>query len=139
LGLALVKMGETRMRKFVVAGLALAALAAPAAFADAHSEVVQAETHAGLAAKADTLDGVHQHLHHALNCVVGPKGTGYDAKEMNPCANAGNGAMPDTTDAAKKKSLQAAADELTAAIAMTDEAKAKAGATKAATMLKAAE
>jgi len=127
------------MRKFLVAGAALAALCAPAALADAHSEIVQAQTHAGLAAAASGIDGVHQHLHHALNCLVGPNGTGYDAKEMNPCANAGNGAIPDTTDAAKKKALQAAADQLSSAIAETDEARAKAGATKAADMLKAAE
>ena len=126
------------MRKFVFAG-ALMALAAPPALADAHSEIVQAETHAGLAAQASAIDGVHQHLHHALNCLTGPDGKGYDAKEMNPCANAGKGAIPDTADAAKKKALQAAADQLTASIAETDAAKAKQGATKAADMLKAAE
>lgn len=127
------------MRRFLIAGAAFAALCAPAALADAHSEVVQAETHAGLAEKASDITGVHQHLHHALNCLVGPKGDGYDAKEMNPCANAGSGAIPDTTDAAKKKALQAAADQLSSSIAETDETKAKAGATKAAGMLKAAE
>ena len=78
---------------------------------------MQAETHAGLAAKAGSLDGVHQHLHHALNCLVGPAGNGFDAKEMNPCANAGNGAIPDTTDAAKKTALQSAADQLSTSIA----------------------
>ena len=126
------------MRKFVFVG-ALMALAAQPALADAHSEIVQAETHAGLAAQAASLDGVHQHLHHALNCLVGPGGTGYDGTQMNPCANAGTGAIPDSADAAKKKALQAAADQLTASIAETDAAKAKQGATKAADMLKAAE
>jgi hypothetical protein len=133
-----IKMGENAMRKFVFAGV-LMALATPAALADAHSEIVQAETHAGLAANASDVAGVHQHLHHALNCLVGPGGTGFDAKEMNPCANAGNGAIPDTADAAKKKALRTAADELSTAIAEKDAEKAKQGATKVAGMLKAAE
>lgn len=126
------------MRKFVFVGV-LMALATPAALADAHSEIVQAETHAGLAAKASDIAGVRQHLHHALNCLVGPAGTGFDAKEMNPCANAGNGAIPDSTDAAKKKALQTAADQLSTAIAENDADNAKQGAAKAADMLKAAE
>ena len=62
------------------------------ALADASSEVVNAQTHAGLAAGAGNIDGVHMHLHHTLNCLVGPAGDGYDAKEMNPCAHAGAGA-----------------------------------------------
>ncbi|HEY4124775.1 MAG TPA: hypothetical protein VGM36_09185, partial [Rhizomicrobium sp.] len=81
---------------------ALSLVAAQASAADVKSEIVTAETHAGLAAKATTLDGVHMHLHHALNCLAGPNGAGYDAKQMNPCANSGNGAIADTTDAAKK-------------------------------------
>ena len=76
--------------------LAFAALLLPvAALADAHSEIVNAETHAGLAAKGTDLAAVHMHLHHTLNCLVGPSGAGFDAKEINPCANAGSGApMP---------------------------------------------
>jgi len=127
------------MKTFITAA-AIAALAlAPAAFADAHSEIVQAETHAGLAAQASDIAGVHQHLHHALNCLAGPNGDGFDAKEMNPCANAGNGAIPDTADAAKKKSLESIADEIKTAIAETDETKAKADATTIAGKLKADE
>jgi hypothetical protein len=128
-------MGDNIMWKFVPAAFVSLAFVASAAFADAHSEVVQAATHAGLAAKAGDVDTVHQHLHHALNCLVGPNGTGYDAHEMNPCAQAGNGAIPDTADAAKKKSLQAAADQLAAGIAESDLAKAQAIATEAASML----
>jgi len=127
------------MKTFMTAGAVFAALVAPAALADAHSEIVQAEAHAGYAAAAADIAGVHHHLHHALNCLVGPSGTGFDAKEMNPCANAGNGAIPDASDTAKKASLQAAADEITAALAETNETKAKADATKADAMLKAAE
>ena len=50
--------------------------------------------HAGYAAAAADIAGVHAHLHHALNCLVGPGGNGFDAKEINPCAHAGNGSFP---------------------------------------------
>jgi hypothetical protein len=118
---------------------ALSLVAVQASAADVKSEVVNAETHAGLAAQATDLDGVHTHLHHALNCLVGPNGAGFDAKQMNPCANSGNGAIPDTTDAAKKKSLEAAADKARSGIAATDLAAAKKDATATAAMLKPLE
>jgi hypothetical protein len=109
------------------------------AFADAASEVVNAQTHAGLAAASTKIEGVHIHLHHALNCLVGPAGQGFDAKQMNPCAQAGSGAIPDTTGAAKKESLEAAAAKVREGIAATDFAAAQKAAGEAAKMLKAAE
>ena len=118
---------------------ALSLIAAQASAADAKSEIVNAQTHAGLAAKATAIDGVHMHLHHALNCLVGPNGTGFDAKQMNPCANSGNGAIPDTADAAKKKSLEAAAAKAASGIAATDLAAAQKDASETEAMLKAAE
>src|SRR5215470_8663610 len=98
------------------AALALMPLAA---YADAASETVTAQTHADLAAHAADLAGVHMHLHHAVNCLVGPAGAGFDAKEINPCANAGNGAIPDTTDAGRKKQLQDAVAKAESGIAAT--------------------
>ena len=77
------------------------------------------------------------HLHHALNCLVGPSGAGYDPKNMNPCANSGNGAIPDTTDAAKKTALEAAATTVNAGLAASDLATAQKDAAQAATELKA--
>lgn len=109
------------------------------AFADAASEVVNAQTHAGLAAASTKIEGVHTHLHHTLNCLVGPAGQGFDAKQMNPCAQAGSGAIPDTTDAAKKKSLEAAAAKAREGIAATDLATAQKTASEIANMLKADE
>ncbi|MDE2184779.1 MAG: hypothetical protein KGJ78_17330 [Alphaproteobacteria bacterium] len=123
------------MKTFAIAVVAAAIAAAPA-FADAHSEIVNAETHAGLAGTATTIEMVHAHMHHALNCLVGPNGSGFDKKAMNPCAHAGNGAIPDTSDAAKKKSLGDVAAELQTGIAETDLAKAQNDATTAASMLK---
>ena len=124
------------MRKFVSATIVSLALAASAAFASAQSEVVIAATHAGFAAKGGDLAAVHMHMHHALNCLVGPGGKGFDTHALNPCAHAGNGAIPDEKSAATKKSLEAVVGELDAGIAETDYAKAKAIAAKAEAMLK---
>ena len=76
--------------------------------ADAAKEAAASEMHAGLAAKATTIEQVHMHLHHAVNCLVGPKGQGFDAKEANPCQSLGDGAIPDATDAAMKAKLTSA-------------------------------
>jgi hypothetical protein len=123
----------------VLCGAAVLLLALPANAADVKGEVVAAETHAGLAAQSPTIDAVHMHLHHTLNCLVGPGGTGFDATQMNPCANSGNGVIPDTTDAAKKKSFQAAAGKAQAGIVQTNLDDAKKTAADVEAMLKADE
>ncbi len=107
--------------------------------ADVHGEIVTAATHAGLAAQGADLDTVHMHLHHTLNCLVGPGGAGFDVKQMNPCANSGNGAIPDTSNAAKKAALQNAANEAATGIAETNLAKAQKDASDTAALLKAQE
>jgi hypothetical protein len=94
------------------AALPLAALAA----SDASQEITTAATHASLSSKADSLKMAHAHLHHTLNCLVGPNGRGYDSKAENPCKDMGNGAIPDTTDEAKKKSLEHVAAQARAAL-----------------------
>jgi hypothetical protein len=120
----------------IAAAASFTALLPVAALADGHGEIVTAMTHADLASQAADINGVHMHLHHSLNCLVGPKGSGYDAKEMNPCANAGAGAIPDATDKAKKTAMEDAAKSLESGIAESDMAKAKADASAAATKLK---
>lgn len=117
--------------------LAFASVSAEAA--DVHGEIVTADTHAGLAAKGADLDTVHMHLHHALNCLVGPGGAGFDAKQLNPCQNSGSGAIPDSSDPTKKAALQKAAAEASAGIAETNLAKAQQDATATAALLKAQE
>lgn len=109
------------------------------AFADAHSEIVNAEQHAGYAAGASALGEAQAHLHHTLNCLVGPAGDGFDAKQINPCAQSGNGAIPDTQDQAKKQALEAAAAKTRAGIAAGDLAGAKKNAADAQAMLKKEE
>jgi len=117
----------------LAAGLVLAPVVA---YADAASETVTAQTHADLASHAADLAGVHMHLHHVVNCLVGPAGAGFDAKEINPCANAGNGAIPDTTNPSQKKLLQDAVTKAQSGIAATQLAAAQKAASDTSTMLK---
>jgi hypothetical protein len=119
------------MKKFLIAS-SVALLLPTAAFADIAAELSTAQTHAGLAAKAPAIDGIHMHMHHALNCLVGPKGDGYDSTQMNPCASQGNGAIPDASAAQKAKLTDAVAD-LKAGLASNDMATAAKNATEAAT------
>jgi hypothetical protein len=124
----------------VLLGAAIAALVLiplPVMAADVAGEISTAATHATLAAQATALDGVHTHLHHTLNCLVGPGGSGFDAKQINPCAGSGAGAIPDESDAAKKKALEGAADTTRAGIAAADMATATKAANRVASELKA--
>ncbi|MBI1422329.1 MAG: hypothetical protein GC149_02605 [Gammaproteobacteria bacterium] len=68
-----------------------------AAYASPHAkkEINTAITHASLAEKMSDVKQVHLHLHHVINCLVGPKGVGFDASAGNPCAGMGNGAIND--------------------------------------------
>ena len=74
---------------------ALAQSAQPASAGNADAELKTAMTHAGFAAKYDALKEVSQHLHHTINCVVGPQDKMFDATAGNPCQGQGNGALPD--------------------------------------------
>ena len=125
------------MKKFLIASCVTMALPT-AAFADVAAQLTVAEQHAGFAAKAGTIDMVHMHLHHVLNCLVGPSGPGFDAAPGNPCAKAGNGAVAEG-DAAMKAKLQPAVAAVTAGIAATDVAAAQGDATKAAAAIEAAK
>lgn len=78
-----------------VLGTALAA-------ADGPKEIDTALAHAQMAAAATDLNGVHMHLHHVVNCLVGPTGKSFDASAGNPCKDMGNGALNDN---ASDKSL----------------------------------
>ena len=104
------------LRKFHVP-LALVGLAvvAPAALADGPQATATAARHAGMAAAAEDVAGATRHLHHTLNCLVGPDGSGFDAGAGNPCNEAG-GAIPQTSDAAAKRDLEAVAANVRAAL-----------------------
>ena len=106
-----------------------------AAYADAKSEIATAAQHAGLAAAAPNLPQTHMHLHHVMNCLVGPKDGDFDKTNMNPCAQMGNGAFPDESNAEVKVKLQNAMSAAGDGIASSDEATAKKNATMAKTIL----
>src|SRR5215467_11045314 len=95
--------------------------------------------HAGFGAGPADSRGVDAHLHHTLNCLVGPSGSGFAAKELTPCANAGKGAISDTADSAKKATLESAAAKAREGIASTDLAAAQKNASDARDLLKKAE
>ena len=99
---------------------ACAALVATPVLADTAAELGIAQTHAGLATKAPDLMKTQMHLHHAVNCLVGPAGKGFDAAAGNPCGKAGAGAIPDSTDAAMKAKLQSIADAAAPGLTTTD-------------------
>lgn len=123
-----------RLSQSGAVAVVLTAWSAAALAADPAQEVATAATHAGLAAQAGTIEQAHMHLHHTVNCLVGPKGQGFDSKEANPCQKLGDGAIPDTADATAKAKLTAAvanaqaglkADDLTAAKNAAAETQAK--------------
>jgi hypothetical protein len=117
-------------------GLVLAAPATRAQMMDPGKEVSTAAQHAGLAAGSKEMPQVQMHLHHVINCLVGPKGKGFDAKPGNPCKDQGNGAIPDTTNAANKKKLQQALNKARAGLRAKDMAAAQKDATDAQNILK---
>ncbi len=128
------------MKTILIASLAGGALLfSTAAFADLAGELNTAQTHASLAAKGANINAVHMHLHHALNCLVGPAGTGFDKTNANPCASAGKGILVDSTDAAQKSKLQMAVTHAEAGIAATDLAAAQADATATASAIGSAK
>src|SRR5258706_12462324 len=90
---------------------ACATLIATPVLADAAAELSIAQNHAGMAAKAADLKTAQMHLHHAVNCLVGPAGTGFDAAAGNPCGKPGRAAIPDSTDPPVKAKLKPLAPE----------------------------
>jgi hypothetical protein len=109
------RLFPTGVVALVLTGLSTAALAT-----DPTPEVATAATHAGFAAQAATLEQSHMHLHHTVNCLVGPKGQEFDTNEANPCQKLGDGAIPDTTDATAKAKLTAALAKAEAGLKSND-------------------
>ena len=116
--------------------LVLTALSAAALAADPSQEVATAATHAGFAAQAANIEQAHMHLHHTVNCLVGPKGQGFDPNEANPCQKLGAGAIPDTSDATTKAKLTAALAKAQAGLKSDDLSAVKKAATETQSSLK---
>jgi hypothetical protein len=121
----------------LIAGIA--ALIATPVLADVATELSTAQTHAGMASTQTDIAMAQKHLHHAVNCLVGPSGAGFDAAAGNPCAKAGNGAIADSTDAAQKAKLEAAVKTATPGLTGTDLAATQAAAKSTADAVAAAK
>ena len=80
----------------VLGAISLSATAL-AAGADAAKEAATAANHAQLAAASQSVAMTDMHLHHVINCLVGPHGHGFYAKAGNPCKGMGNGAVRDSS------------------------------------------
>ncbi|MDE2474202.1 MAG: hypothetical protein KGO48_04065 [Alphaproteobacteria bacterium] len=125
--------------RIILAGAAAASLGAlipNIAAADAQQAIGIAATHAGLAANAGNINVVHTHMHHVLNCLVGPGGDGFDAMAGNPCGMAG-GAIPQENNAEMKTKLLNVAAQIRTGIGESDMDAAKKIATAAQTDLRA--
>ena len=107
------------MKKLIMLAGAAALFATPA-LADLAGELATAQTHAGMAATQADIAMAQKHLQHAVNCLVGPSGAGFDAAAGNPCGKAGNGAIVDTTDAAQKAKLTSIAASAKMAVGKSD-------------------
>ena len=103
---------------------------------DVGKEVSTAVAHAGFAAAAKDMPTVQMHLHHTINCLVGPKGEGFDSGVANPCKEQGNGAIPDTKDTGKVAMLRQGLAMVNKGLKETDMAAAQKDATEAQGMIK---
>lgn len=115
----------TRSVKLGVAAMAaMIGMAGLPALADEAQEAATAAQHAGMAAGSADIKMVHMHLHHVVNCIVGPTGDGFDKAAGNPCDGKGNGALMDG-GADKKMALNDALAKAKAGIASDDLAESK--------------
>lgn len=103
------------MKKLVIIGIvgALTAGFSFGAFAQSQvtTEISTAHAHALLAQNATTVPAAHTHLHHVINCLVGPGSSDFDAAAGTPCKGEGDGALKDS------KSNSALQAKLTSALA----------------------
>ena len=91
----------------------------PASAADVNKEVSTAAQHAGFAGSSKDMKTTQMHLHHD-----------------NPCDGQGSGAISDTTDSAKKASLQQALQQTNDGLKQSDMAAAQKNATAVQILLK---
>jgi hypothetical protein len=101
---------STRWLPMLLLAIALPMVAQAADSDSAVSKQVgTASAHAGMALGAADLKLAHTHLHHVVNCLVGPSGKGFDAQEEDPCKGMGQGAIVDAKgDTASETKLHAA-------------------------------
>lgn len=77
--------------------LAVAFTAVAYAQSNVKQEINTAHAHALMAQSASSVDMAHTHLHHVINCLVGPDGKAFNSSFAYPCKGQGNGAIPDAS------------------------------------------
>ena len=100
-------------QKSTITIIMLACLAPPLALAtaDANQAIDTASKHAQMAVDSLNKTTADKHLHHVINCLVGPAGKSFDAAFENPCAGMGKGALIDIQNKAEKAQLEKALAE----------------------------
>lgn len=107
---------------------------------DAAKEIVTAAAHAQMAAATGDIKMIHAHLHHVINCLVGPKAAVFDSKAEDPCAGMGDGALNDTAhQPGVHANLEAALETALHGIHEDKYPRAHEAAAKTAALLKAAD
>jgi hypothetical protein len=89
-------MKRLMMSVMMLAGAVFLASTAFAQNGDAAKELATARAHAKLAEASQSVEVAKMHLHHVINCLVGPHGDGFDAAAGNPCKGMGDGAEMDS-------------------------------------------
>lgn len=123
---------------FAVALLCMGLVSAAYAQDMTKKEMSTAVMHAEFSAKSKTIAGVHLHLHHVVNCLVGTKGKQFDASAGDPCKGMGDGAINDARSPFLKATLQHVLDEAEKGLATDDAAKGRKAASNVHKMLKRA-
>lgn len=114
--------------------------AAPGPLDRARSQLTTAKTHAGFAASAGAVGGVHLHVGHAVNCLVAADDKRFDKQWGNVCEGQGSGALVDLKAAGARgadamKIAEEAAKTGAETLGKTDLAAAQAGAKRLAGLL----
>lgn len=123
----------------IAAIAAMSVLASAFAAGDAAKQIATAEVHAQMAASVKDINMVHAHLHHVINCLVGPKGKLFDSKAEDPCQGMGDGAINDLADSPKLHAkLEMAVEHAERGIKSTSYKKAHAAAVRVEALLKQA-
>lgn len=104
-------MKRMLMSSMALLGAVLLSSTALAQDGNAAKELATASTHAQLSEAAESVAVADMHLHHVINCLVGPHGRGFDAAAGNPCKGMGEGALRDSPSrsALHSKALRALA------------------------------
>lgn len=89
-------MKHSLMSSMALLGALLLSSAALAQGGDVAKELGAASKHAQLSESSQSVPVAAMHLHHVINCLVGPHGAGFDAAAGNPCKGMGDGALQDS-------------------------------------------